>query len=314
MVTGSAAGRLPGHDRLRVRRLSSGNAQVDAVKQRTADYATVTLAQTAALRRDGYGSQLHVNPQFSTFYFFFNTRLSPFNRVGVRRAVNYALDRSRLARLAELGFGSSMQPNCQVLPPNSAGFSRFCPYPLDLTRARRLVAASGTAGQTVTVPTGPPGVPQSTYLVSVLNSLGYNARLKKFKTSPACDRDCAVDLYHKAIETGKVQLGPMGWIADFPAPSQFFVPPLTCAAVGHANLAAFCDPGIDRKIRRAGALEATDPQAATKLWNTIDRDVVQQAPWAPYANGSQIDLVSRRVGNYQNSLQWGPLFDQMWVR
>ena len=64
-----------------------------------------TLAATAALRRGGYGSQLHENPTFTTFFFFLNTRLSPFNRVGVRRAINFALDRSRLARLAETGFG-----------------------------------------------------------------------------------------------------------------------------------------------------------------------------------------------------------------
>jgi peptide/nickel transport system substrate-binding protein len=80
------------------------------------------------------------------------------------------------------------------------------------------------------------------------------------------------------------------------------------------TFSAFCNRSIDRKIRRAGALEVTDPQAATALWSRIDRDVMQQAPWAPYANGSQIDVASRRVGNYQYSLQWGPLFDQMWVR
>jgi peptide/nickel transport system substrate-binding protein len=157
----------------------------------------------------------------------------------------------------------------------------------------------------VTVPTGPPGARQSTYLVSVLQSLGYRARLRTFP-SP--------DAYEKARSKGTFQVGPAGWQADFPAPSNFFVPLLTCAGVGGSNLAAFCNRSIDQKIRRATALEVTDPQAATALWSRIDRDVMQQAPWAPYANGSQIDVVSRRVGNYQYSLQWGPLFDQMWVR
>lgn len=283
----------------------SNSAQVNAVKRKTADYATVDPSATAALRRGGYSNQLHENPTFTTFFFFLNTRMSPFNRVGVRRAINFALDRNRLARLAEAGFGVPEQPNCQVLPPNSAGFARFCPYPLDLARARRLVAASGTAGQTVIVPTGPPGARQSTYLVSVLRSLGYTARLRKFPSAGA---------YENAQRKGKFQVGPAGWTADFPAPSNFFVPLLTCAAVGSNNAAAFCDPSIDRKIRRAGELEVSDPQSAIALWSTIDRDVMRQAPWAPYANGGQIGLVTRRVGNYQNSLQWGPLFDQMWVR
>jgi peptide/nickel transport system substrate-binding protein len=33
-----------------------------------------------------------------------------------------------------------------------------------------------------------------------------------------------------------------------------------------------------------------------------------------YANGRQIDFVSRRVGNYQYNPQWGALLDQLWVR
>ena len=247
-----------------------------------------------------------MNPQFTTFYFFFNTRLSPFNRVGVRRAVNFALDRSRLARMAEAGFGLSQQPNCQVLPPNSAGFSRFCPYPLDLTRARRLVAASGTAGQTVTVPTGPRGARQSTYLVSVLHSLGYRARLRKFPSAWPHTTTREGRASSRSVQRG----GPR----TFPRPRTSSCRCSRALPSAAATTAAFCDRGIDRKIRRAGALEVTDPQAATALWSTIDRDVMQQAPWAPYANGSQIDLVSRRVGNYQNSLQWGPLFAQMWVR
>lgn len=93
------------------------------------------------------------------------------------------------------------QPSCQVLPPTLDGYRRYCPYTIhpnaegnyegpDLATARRLVAASGTAGQKVTVvgitavfkPHG------GNYLVSVLNSLGYKARFKNFDRSAYFDR------------------------------------------------------------------------------------------------------------------------------
>jgi hypothetical protein len=43
-------------------------------------------------------------------------------------------------------------------------------------------------------------------------------------------------------------------------------------------------------------------------------DVIQDAPWIPIANGTEVDLISRHVGNYQFNPFWGVLPDQFWVR
>ena len=48
----------------------------------------------------------------STFYFFLNTRMAPFNNPLAREAVNYAIDRRALVRLAS-GF---LTPECYFLP------------------------------------------------------------------------------------------------------------------------------------------------------------------------------------------------------
>src|SRR4029079_16322938 len=117
------------------------------------------------------------------------------DRVEVRRAVNDAVDRTRLARLYAAGTGLTAQSTCQILPPNSAGYVRSCLYPHDLARAKRLLAASGTTGDVVAVSAGPPGLTTSAYLVSVLDSLGYKALLHAYKT---------VDAYHAAREGGEV--------------------------------------------------------------------------------------------------------------
>jgi hypothetical protein len=34
----------------------------------------------------------------------------------------------------------------------------------------------------------------------------------------------------------------------------------------------------------------------------------------PLVTLKQVDIVSRRVGNYQYNPQWGVLFDQLWVK
>ena len=55
------------------------------------------------------------------------------------------MDRRAIVKL--YGGPRLAQPSCQVLPPGLPGYEPYCPYPLDLPAARRLVAESGTAGQ-----------------------------------------------------------------------------------------------------------------------------------------------------------------------
>ncbi len=50
------------------------------------------------------------------------------------------------------------------------------------------------------------------------------------------------------------------------------------------------------------------------LWAKIDRDITNQAPWVPYANGVVLEVKSPRVGDYQYNPQLGTLLDQLWVR
>ncbi len=273
-------------------------ASVSAVEHGLGDYTTLEDPDaTAALRRSGYGSQVHSNPELAIYYFFLNTTMPPFNRVDVRRAVNYAVDRDRLARLYAAGSGLTAQSTCQILAPDTVGYVRSCLYPSDLAKAKRLVAESGTTGRTVTVSTGPPGLKASGYLVSVLDSLGYNARLKAYKT---------VDAFHAVRGRGQVEIGPASSGADFPAPSVFFAQLLMCVTARSPalNRAAFCDQRIDREIDHASTL-ATGSQAAAVAWSRIDHDVMQEAPWVPIANGAEVDLISRRVGNYQFNPFWG---------
>jgi peptide/nickel transport system substrate-binding protein len=76
----------------------------------------------------------------------------------------------------------------------------------------------------------------------------------------------------------------------------------------------FCDHNIDLRMDRAEALQVDDPTAANELWAEIERDVMDLAPWVPLVNRSWVNLVSRRLGNFQLNPTMGPLLEQMWVR
>jgi peptide/nickel transport system substrate-binding protein len=286
------------------------------------DY-TWSPALTARLQTR-FSSRLYHAPAPGTAAVWLNTRLPPFDHVGVRQALNYAVDRNHLIELA--GGTGVAQVGCQLLPPNTDGYRRFCPFTRhpnpagtysgpDLAKARRLVAASGTKGQSVTVwfYNVRIGRLNGAYFVSVLQSLGYNARLK---FAPHTD---------STWRRGR-QAGVGGAAEDFPSANNFFSPTFSCRAYVPArpnenfNQAGFCDARIDAEMARARALQTTDPPAATRLWSEIDREITLQAPWVVIRTATAPDFVSSRTGNYTSCYvsdttgSTGACLGQLWVR
>ena len=102
-----------------------------------------------------------------------------------------------------------------------------------------------------------------------------------------------------------------GWGLDFPAPSSFYLPLLSCRSfyqdpAGTANWAGFCDHHLDNLASRAQAAQLTDPAAARRRWAQVDRIATDQAPYVPVYNDASVGLVSFRVANYQASPLYGP--------
>jgi peptide/nickel transport system substrate-binding protein len=268
-----------------------------------------------------YASQLHTNPQPATIALFLNTRLAPFNRLDVRRALNYAADRA--AAVEAIGGADIAQTTCQILPPYNPGYRPYCPYTAgtpaqgswtapDLTKARALIARSGTRGMKVTVWSWSDLGGLGPYTVRLLRSLGYRASMKTRSGFG----------YFNVVGDSRTraQIGTTDWISDYPAPSGFFNAVLTCASFlpndpGNSNDAQFCDPRIDRQIGQALAEQATNPEAARGAWERVDRQTVDEAPWVPLVNPRSVDVLAKRVGNYQySSAGLGMLIDQLWVR
>ena len=301
------------------------NASVRAVERGSADLVALALRGQSAEQQRGLftrvAGRLHLDAQPVTLWWFFNTRVAPFDDVRVRRAVNFAADRARLNELA----GGLDGVTCQVLPSDLPGYRPYCPYTVnpneagtwiapDLAKARSLVAASGTRGTSVAVTTVHRPIPLAIgrYFVSLLRQLGYKASLRVVD-HPERLQPLVAD------SRNRVQFGSSGWLADKLIPSNFLDPILTCAAFvpqspRNGNWFEYCNPKIDAKIKEAALLQTSDPARANALWGEIDRTLVDQAVMLPWSALRTRILVSARVGNYQNHPLWGPLLDQIWVR
>ena len=264
--------------------------------------------------RAQFPAQIH--PWLSgTIFFYMNTLRPPFDDRNVRRAVNLALDRSKVGDL--LGGPLQADVTCQVLLPNTQGYEPYCPYTVnpnpggtwtapDGVAARRLVAGSGRTGTPVTVAVFGRFAEVGEYIVSVLNELGFKATLRKV------DREALFAELFDSTKGPKVQSVVLAWFPDFPAASSTILPLFTCKDPG--NFGRFCDETVSARIKAALDLQQSDPAAVGEAWGAVDRSIVDFAPMAALVNQRESDFVSARVGNYQHHPEWTILYDQLWVK
>jgi peptide/nickel transport system substrate-binding protein len=268
-----------------------------------------------------FASRVHINPLTAVWYFAFNVREKPFDNLKARQGVNLATDRNALVKI--YGGPKLAQPTCQILPPNFPGYKPYCPYTKnpgsgkwtapDLAKARQLIAQSGTKGASVKVNTDTTDVDKALglYFVGLLNSLGYKASLQALSS--------AIQYPYAQNSKNHVQFAFSSWYQDYPAASDFLNILLGCGSFhpnsnSSPNIAEFCDKGIQAKMDQAGTTGITDPAAGNKIWQQVDKEVTDQAPWVAMFNPKYLDFLSSRVKGYQFSPQWYFLLDQASVK
>ena len=303
---------------------ASPSAELTAVERGTADITNDAPADRLTEVETRFASQVHTSPSAALDLLVMNTRVAPFNDLRVRQALNYAVDRGKIASLV----GSASQPTCQFLTRYIPGYQRFCPYTLapsaagtwsapDLALAERLIAASHTRGTAITLwdfgitgPGDPAGVGR--YIVSLLDRLGYHATLKNRINDLAATQQFG-------DSRTNAQIGLANYLPSYPAASEYINWALSCQnflpdSTANPNVAEFCDPQLDGQIHQALAAEERRSPAAPGIWAQADRTVTNQAPQVPLVVLGITDVVSRRVGNYQFGPMWGVYLDQLWVK
>jgi peptide/nickel transport system substrate-binding protein len=275
-------------------RLDRPRTQVDAVERGAADIALLPQETHAVAQlRTRHRARLHTDHALGTAFLFLNVRTPPFDDPRVRRAINYAVDRDRVAEL--FGGRETQRPTCQLLPPGIQGYAPPCRYTVnpnpagtwigsDLARARRLVAASGTRGMKVEFWGTQPWPQVGRYFRSLLAELGYRAELRTFDDLHLIGENAAGE------PRPRPQLGLWGWGAG--SPFGFYHWLVACS--GLSNLSRFCDPEIDTRAKRAAGARGAE---AVELWRDLETSLADQAPAVPLVNSSNISLTAERVGN-----------------
>jgi peptide/nickel transport system substrate-binding protein len=258
-------------------------------------YYQIPSKRLAAIERK-HASRLKTFTPPDLMYFFMNTRVPPFNSVKVRRAVNYAISRRWLGRLA----GSPAQTTENILPRQYPSFRSHALYRHDLRKAIRLVRESGYRGKRVFVWNHDVAadLPFTDYLVSVLKRLGFRPK-EKVVTAGS---------YWTTIgnERSRAQIGFADWVQDYPHPLDWFGVLLdgrTITPTHNSNYSNFDVPWANREIEALTRRPRLTPKVQ-RSWGALDRKIMRLAPWAPFLTREQTNFFSARVdlGCYVNNL------------
>jgi peptide/nickel transport system substrate-binding protein len=246
-------------------------------------------AQVTAKAKDRFAKQKSI----STFYFFLNTQTKPFNNQLAREAVNYALDRRALSRLA----GGNYLPTCWFLPEGIVGHPTGpCPYgdpnaAPDMAKAKQLLQQSGMAGQSVTV-WGEVRSPRKefvNYYTDLLNKLGFKAKSKIISDAT----------YFPTIGNLKLnpQTGFADWKQDFPNPSDFYLlmDKNTIQQTNNQNFSQVDDPHIQSELAELNLVPTDQLNTAASRWQQLDQYLAKKAYIAAYGQELEPKFFSDRI-------------------
>jgi peptide/nickel transport system substrate-binding protein len=279
-----------GHvDKIDVSIIRNPSTQVNGIEQGKFDWMQTQPPpdRYAEIRSKYEGTQFRPQPTISTYYFWMNMNRPPFDDPKVRQAVNYAIDPAALERI----YTGSLKGNQQILPPGMPGYKKLDLYPHNLAKAKAMIKEANPADMNITVWGDSEAENEAavTYYQDVLTQLGFHATLKIVNP----------DNYFTVIgnqTTPDLDTGWSDWFQDYPHPNDFFQPLLSGESIlptNNGNFAEIDNPKFNKEISRLGE-EQLGPEQE-KAYEALDREYMEEAPWAPYGTRTLSTFVSSAI-------------------
>jgi peptide/nickel transport system substrate-binding protein len=276
-----------------------GDASTQAVEQIQAgqlDFNTSNLATADILKLSqnaALASQIHSSPRPSLTYIFLNNQVAPLNNLDVRKAINYAVNRTAI--LAQWGGPLAGSPSDQIIPAGQSDYKQYTIYPNtpNLTEAKALMKESGVKTPVTLVLRTQNDAPGFMNMAQVIQSnlapIGINVQIVG---SPNSVNGSYITNYK-----ARVPMGIEPWSLDFPDGEAIIntgldpQTPDALANMARFSAASFITP-FNQAVTQTGA-------ARVSAYEALDQQVMaQQAPYAPLFNPRWYDFVSSRLGGY----------------
>ena len=251
-------------------------------------------------------SQVVAEPAISLDYLFFNMTVKPYNNLGVRQALSWAIDRAKIVKLLS-GTGLSLN---QIYPAGLPGHvdgaaGNF--YGYDPAKAKSLLAAAGYPNGFSTTLYSHNVAPWPTVIQSIqydLAQIGVKANIKLL------DRPSYWTLIGKK---GAVGAGLNDWWMDYPDPFDYVVSLFSkSSAIDEGTNPSFWwDPKVETDMANAQVM--TDPAARLVKFQDIQSYIMSQAPGVPLYQETVTTLHSKRTGGVYLHPVWIFDYEHYWI-
>jgi ABC-type transport system substrate-binding protein len=244
-----------------------------------------------ALRDPSLKGHVFSDPEAGIGYIWMNNDVPPFDKVKVREAVNYAIDRNQIVKVK--GGSGVARATDQILPPTMRGWRDYKAYPFggNLAKARQLMQESGVKTPlSIRTDVYDGDVKVAEVVQQQLAQIGIKLT---FHIGPGSTLDPVQDKRASRVPMGMVQ----GWTQDYPDPEDFFIPlldPTQADQPGHK--ARFDDKAAIPLFKHAYSLTG---DARFKAYENLDETVMRRwAPWVPLYNPNDVFVTSSRVTGF----------------
>jgi peptide/nickel transport system substrate-binding protein len=293
-------------ERIEVEIGGEARAQAQRIARNKLDYMLdpIPADMLDEIRRD-HPDRYEENVSNSTFYFWLNSSIPPFDNHRLRQAVHTALDKPALSRL----YGGLMQPTCNFLPPAIPGHEPIDPCPYgdpdahgDVDKAKAIVEDENAAGTEVKVwsLSASPSDDVVAAFADRLEQIGLQPKLETLAPS----------VYFQTIgnaNTPDLHAGFANWFQEFPHPASFMaaVRGDLITATGNYNFSRTDIPALTRRVKQL----QRDPDLAGRLddWAALDRQVIDDAGVVPYGHLRYITFMSDGM-NFDDCSPFHPVY------
>jgi dipeptide transport system substrate-binding protein len=226
-------------------------------------------------------------------YLAYNTKMPPFDKTEVRKALNMAINKNAILDAVFQGAGVVAK---NPIPPTMWSYNNdIQDDPYDPEAAKKMLADAGVSGLKMKIwamPVQRPYNPDARKMAELIQAdfakVGVEAEIVSYEwgeylsKSKAEDRDGAVLL---------------GWTGDNGDPDNFLAVLLGCSAVGGSNRAQWCYQPFEDLIQKAKVLPTNDQREP--LYAQAQVIFKEQAPWATIAHSVVFMPMSTKIMNYK---------------
>jgi len=215
-------------------------------------------------------------PSIIVRYLVLNTQYKPLSDVRVRQAINYALDKQAIIKIA---WGGAATESDSVLPPNLQFYKKQAVWPYDIAKARALMKEAGyEKGFDVVflTPNASNRMRATEMAQQQLKAIGINGKIQAMDVASFYNKleshrvDDAKPLPFIAFGGWSASTGDADW-GTRPLISTDAFPP------SMSNFGFFSDKKVDELI--TAGLASASPDIRRKAYADLQDYVWEQAPW-----------------------------------